>query len=268
MSEGEAITEAEGVSSSPSGSCVSSHAETDLEDCFNLELSVAVVETEADEIDSVFLDAVTEMEGKKSFPCDKCDKVCKSKGGLTRHKNSKHVGPQGNLAECSEESSVVLLDENAVCGFVEAIKSRIIDEDPYGTETNKALGAVSSTKALFTAVLPIYKTFTRKRNQDKMLELFYGLIPQSCELLKCKDYKIANLIMIQLPDFLIGFCNRTNITSNQTQGDDNASKLDPAEYGPLSYIAGCIVSKLHQKNRAKKDKSNEDSNSIECSEVD
>ena len=78
MSEGEAITEE--VSSSLSGSCVSSHAETDLEDCFNLELSVAVVETEADEIDSVFLDAVTEIEGKKSFPCDKCDKVCKSKG--------------------------------------------------------------------------------------------------------------------------------------------------------------------------------------------
>lgn len=101
-----------------------------------------------------------------------------------------------------------------------------------------------------------------------MLELFYGLIPQSCELLKCKDYKIANLIMIQLPDFLIGFCNRTNMTSNQTQDDDNASKVDPAEYGPLSYIAGCIVSKLHQKNRAKKDKSNEDSNSIACYEVD
>jgi hypothetical protein len=54
--------------------------------------------------------------------------------------------------------------------------------------------------------------------------------------------------MIQLPDFLIGFCNRTNMTSNQTQGDDNASKLDPAEYGPLSYIAGYIVSKLYQKN--------------------
>ena len=49
MREGEAITE--GVSSLPSGSCMYSHAETALEDCFNLELSVAIVETEADEID-------------------------------------------------------------------------------------------------------------------------------------------------------------------------------------------------------------------------
>ena len=151
----------------------------------------------------------------------------------------------------------MLLDEDTVCGFVEAIKTRIIDEDLYGTETNKALSAVTSTKLLFNSVLPIYETFARKRNQDKMLELFYSLIPRSCELLKCNDYRIANLIMIQLPDFLIGFFNRTNLKQNQAQGDD-ASKLDPAEYGPLSYIAGYIVSKLHQKNKARRDKSNEE----------
>ena len=73
-----------------------------------------------------------------------------------------------------------------------------------------------------------------------MLELFYCLIPQSYDLLKCKDYRIANLIMIQLPDFLIAFSNRTNMTSNQTESDNNASQLHTAEYGHLSYIAGCI----------------------------
>ena len=157
MSKEECITE--GVSSSPSGSCMYSHDETtDLEDYFNLELSVTVVETEADEIDNEFVDAVTEIEGKKFFPCDNCDKVCKSKGGLTRHKNSKHA-KQENL----EESSIVLLDQDTVCGFVEAIKARIIKEDLCGTEMSEALSAVSSTKALFTVVLPIYKTFTRKK---------------------------------------------------------------------------------------------------------
>ena len=110
-------------------------------------MSVTVVETQVDEIDNEFLDAVTEIEGKKSFPCDKYDKVCKSKGG------------QENLAESSEESFKVLLDEDTACSFVKAIKARIIEQDLYGTETNKVLGAVSSTKSLFTAVLPIYETF-------------------------------------------------------------------------------------------------------------
>ena len=194
----------EGVGSSPSGSYIYLHDKiADLEDYFNLELSVAVVQTEVDEIDNEFVDAVTEIEGKKSFPCDKCDKICKSKGGLTRHKNSKHAEQENSNEYPEEASSVVLLDEDTLCGFVEAIKVRIIEEDLYGTEANKALGAVSPTKALFTAVLPIYKTLGRKRNPDKMLESLYGLIPRSCELLNCKDYKIANLIMIQI--FLLAF---------------------------------------------------------------
>ena len=30
------------------------------------------------------------MEGAKCFHCPDCPKVCKSKGGLTRHRRSKH----------------------------------------------------------------------------------------------------------------------------------------------------------------------------------
>jgi hypothetical protein len=69
---------------------------------------------------------------------------------------------------------------------------------------------VKPTKASFEALLPMYETFCRKKNQNKLLESFYGLIPRPCEFLKYDDYKIANLIMIQLPDFLVGFFNTSN----------------------------------------------------------
>jgi GTP-binding protein EngB required for normal cell division len=41
--------------------------------------------TEADvtEVDQEFIDALVEIEGQKEFSCTKCDKICKSKGGLT-----------------------------------------------------------------------------------------------------------------------------------------------------------------------------------------
>ena len=48
------------------------------------------------------------------------------------------------------------------------------------------------------------------------------------------------------------------MTQNQTHGDDNASKLDPAEYKSLSYIASIIISKLLWKTKAKRNKSNEE----------
>ncbi len=52
---------------------------------FNLNVSLAILESETTEVDSEFHDALEEIEGKKSFPCSNCDKVCKSKGGLMKH---------------------------------------------------------------------------------------------------------------------------------------------------------------------------------------
>ena len=46
---------------------------------YNLDVSVAVVDTESDEVDAEFVEAMTEIEGKKSFPCPHCPKICKSK---------------------------------------------------------------------------------------------------------------------------------------------------------------------------------------------
>ena len=64
---------------------------SELEAGFNLLFSVTVTETETNEIDNEFTEAVSEIEVKKSFYCEKYGKVCKSKGGLTSYTNSKHA---------------------------------------------------------------------------------------------------------------------------------------------------------------------------------
>ena len=45
-------------------------------------------------------DAVSEIPGENNFPCENCDKICMSKGGLTRHKNAKH----GNKIKAGKEN--------------------------------------------------------------------------------------------------------------------------------------------------------------------
>ena len=57
---------------------------------FNFDIALSVVEGSEDTIDEEIDDAVKEISGEKAFPCDSCDKICKSKGGLTRHTNAKH----------------------------------------------------------------------------------------------------------------------------------------------------------------------------------
>jgi len=151
-----------------------------VDDVYKLHISVFVTETETPETADAFDDAMLEMEGQKSFYCDVCSKVCKSKGGLTRHRNSKHAG--GSSAKGRNEG-MAALDQSIVDGIVETIKTRIIEEDLYGEEINLALKTVTSTPKLCQALLPLYQIFCKKKNQDNLLKVFFGLIPRSCELL-------------------------------------------------------------------------------------
>jgi hypothetical protein len=142
---------------------------------------------------------------------------------------------------------------------VNTIKNKIKKDDLYGKDINDKLSSISASGsgALLDAILPLYKKFCLKKNEDKFLESFYGLIPKSCQLLGCDDYKVANLVMIELPEHLIGHHNTTQETDNPTPQSESITKIDPAESGPLSYIAGYVVSKLYSANKRNKGQDNE-----------
>lgn len=233
------------------------------DDAFYLNLSVAVVEAESDEIDAEFVEAVTEIEGKRSFPCPKCTKICKSKGGLTKHTNSKHRENDSSSTASISEQETHLSEENFV-SIVEAIKTKLIKDDLFGHEINDALKNVSSSKALFQAVTTIYNMFCRKQNRDKLLEEFYGLLPTTCDMFtNCADQNVANLIMIEIPDRLVVFFKEARSRKEADKATtsvpttSNPIELDQSERGPLSYIAGYIISKIYQTFRNRKDTSNE-----------
>jgi uncharacterized C2H2 Zn-finger protein len=57
---------------------------------FNFDVALSVIAGDDETIEEVIAEALCEISGGKSFPCNICEKVCKSKGGLTRHVNFKH----------------------------------------------------------------------------------------------------------------------------------------------------------------------------------
>ena len=168
---------------------------------FNLDVSLAILDTESDEVDAEFLEAMTEIECKKSFPCPNCSKICKSKGGLTKHTNSKH---RESVPQLSTESGNCLLLEDLV-GIVETIKTNLIAEDLYGVAINTAIKNTSCSKELSASVLPLYETFCLKKNQDKLPEEFYGLILDASKYLNCPDSNATSIIMIEIPDRFAGY---------------------------------------------------------------
>ena len=231
----------------------------------NLDVTIAVTEAEGEDIEEEFNDALSEIHGEKSFPCAKCEKVCKSKGGLTRHTNAKHN-------EITAEQASIELDlfcPDTVASIVESIKAQIFREKLYGSDMNDSIKAASSSQALFNALFPLYAKFCRKKSQDQLVESFFALMPQSTRLLNCEDYKAANLIMIHIPDHLVGFYNinrgRTDrIEAAQTSeaSQPNTQSVDKAERGPLSYVAGYVVSKLFQTSKRKNGEHKEELNSL------
>ena len=107
-------------------------------DAFNLDVSLTLLDTETDEVDAEFLEALTEIEGKKSLPCPKCIKICKSKGGLTKYTNSKHRESDPELStESGNNHNCLLLEDLA--GVVESIKTNLIVGDLYGPVINTAI---------------------------------------------------------------------------------------------------------------------------------
>ena len=227
------------------GENILSQDDTTAEDLYNFDVSVALTEIQSDEIDTEFAKAVAEIDGERVFPCSQCEKVCKSKGGLTRHTRSRHPDDK-------QDKTRAALTKEAVASIIELIKVKLKEENLYGTEIMASLATVSSTDALFDALQPLYTTFCRKNNQDKLLECFYGLIPRSRDLLNCDNYKVANLVFIHIPEHLVGFYS-TSPGSKKSSSEARApTQLDPAERRPLSYVAGYVISKLFQLNKKNK----------------
>ncbi len=151
------------------------------------------------------------------------------------------------------------LCEGTIVSIVESIKSDLLEKDYYGKEIQNGLKNIVGGEALLDALQPVYVKFCRKKNMDKLLESFYGLIPRLCELLNCDDYRVANRIMVQIPDHLASYyeINRTG-TTTESSSTTSKQETHPDERGPLSYLAAYVVSKLHRTCVKSTDKNNEE----------
>ena len=116
---------------------------------FHFDIAMAVMDEDGEAIENVFVEAVTEIVGEKTFPCENCDKICKSKAGLTRHVNAKH-GSKAN-------ASIPSLANDELTSIVNKVKANLTNEGYWDTEITSDFAKVASNENLFKAVSPIYQ---------------------------------------------------------------------------------------------------------------
>ena len=198
---------------------------------FNFEIAMAVLEDDEGDIETDFVDALSEIGGENQFPCDSCDKVCKLKGGLTRHVNSKHRDKG-----YKERKDIPALTKDGLISIVNKIKLNIRNEGYWDKQITSDLEKIASNDSLFDTVQPIYKRFCIKQNQDKFLTEFYELIPTSSAIFKCENQPLCSLVMISMTDHLVALF-KSDHNSEQTSSSSKPLDLSEDERGPLSYIA-------------------------------
>ena len=91
-------------------------------------LKLLLTLTDYEEVENEFAASIVEIKGANVFPCSKCSKICKSKGGLTKHTNSKH----GDADKISSPLNTTLLCFDTIKSIVDTIKENIIAEKLYG----------------------------------------------------------------------------------------------------------------------------------------
>ena len=237
------------------------HEET-CEDVFpcNFEIALSFIDENKAAMEEEIADAVSEISGEKNFPCEICDKICKSKGGLTRHKNAKH-GNRSTADKDNVSSSNISPTKEDLKSIVDKVKKKIKDDTFWDSEMTSNMASVTSNDSLYNEILPIYERFRRKLNQDSFLTDFYELIPNSSCLLQSENEQLCSLIMILIPDHLVslskGVSNindqEPSIASTSSVQTEISSRLDENERGPLSCIAGYVLSNLKRKSKNKHD---------------
>lgn len=122
-------------------------------DDFNFGAAMFVLDEDAIELE--FEDAVSVMAVEKAFPCLNCNKICKSKAGLTRHVNAKHGEKASPKGKEPLSASIALFTEEELTSIVVKMKAKITEDGFWDSEITANLKGVNSTKPLFTHILPI-----------------------------------------------------------------------------------------------------------------
>ncbi len=159
---------------------------------YNINIAIDIVETDYEEVENEFAASIVEIEGVSVFPCSKCSKICKSKGGLTKHTNSKH----GDADKVSSPLNTTPLCFDTIKSTVDTIRENIIAEKLYGDEIDSVVKNISATEALLEEVLPLCTKFCRNRTKDKLLQSFYGLMLNSSTLLNCNQARIQTVAKV------------------------------------------------------------------------
>ena len=167
------------------------------------------------EIDAVVSEVTVVDESVAVFKCNQCEKVCKSKRGLTRHTNTKHVrntsalnDPDASDFNWLTEKDVTSLKKLSPANLTGILKScvSIVSADmclPESTRIcfDKVTFSLQEANIIWENLRPLIDSFNG--SPEKFYAEFYGLMAENMMPLKFDDITLTNILMSEVANHIL-----------------------------------------------------------------
>ena len=165
-------------------------------------------------------DAVQEIEIPPKHPCPNCNctKICKSKGGLTRHIRSKHMLLETNDCQNGNSTAAKPTISKAIVEDLFKKANSKIKDNLYGEEIVIICKNLFPSSFCVDILGKLHRRFSKKSNQDTLVSELYKLLSKEHEKLvdihqatdkrwSVEQIRIAvNLLFIHLQELLAATC--------------------------------------------------------------
>ena len=226
--------------------------ETSSEDYFDEEMDKLITSLTPD-VEQII------PQTKETFSCPFCSKLCISKGGLTRHKRSKHrdlLPPEGLPTPSNPADKKIaeqILSPDTFKRLVQKSAVKLSVDECYPVDILSKFKIFIISPLSLQDVMPCYeliKPLILKFNGDaeKFYPLFYKLFEKNqpfigldyhCTLLL--GFELANQILAELTNAEISIDGQSIIF------DKSFAEMDERQKSIISYLSGYIVGTFYRR---------------------
>ena len=179
------------------------------------------------------------------FKCSQCSKVCRSKGGLSRHMNSVHhvisLTETKTLEKCTIKMLFVQAKTNILCS--KCFSNEICEKIEQFKEN------INISENLLESINIAYNKLTTANDGEAFYSIFYStVILKSSTYLSPLESPYSTLLAQKLPDTIF-----YHYKQPKEQSITKSSPINDKEIVALQYLAGYVVKKIKLKALNSKD---------------
>ena len=183
--------------------------------------------------------------------CEVCGKKCRSKGGLARHKNTKHKSASTNAVEsfsvadyCQLVSQCVISLSQDEC-FPEDVRQGFQNCIFIYAPQDDDLESIE----MFGKIKILYASLEKKGNVEKFYSSYFALVPlKAVEYFPGLPFQSSVLLATRLADKIVSFFKEKKADHTPTARAVSTS-LSMKEKSALQYLGGYVLFSLNKRLR-------------------